>query len=419
MPFRFVHAADIHLDSPLRSLALRDPALAELVGTATRRAFDATVALCLDERVDALLLSGDLYDGDQTSMKTARFLADHLRRLHQAGIATYIIKGNHDSLSRITRELVFPDTVTVFGGRAGVRELDAPGGLRIAVHGISFAQPHAPESLLAKFRPPVPGAVNIGLLHTSLGGSPGHDPYAPCDVADLQRSGFRYWALGHIHKRSVVEGAATVVMPGIPQGRDIGEAGAGSVTLATVADDGTITLEERATGVAQFARVEVALDGVEDMRALTRLLGEALGRARDGVMAEELIARLCLTGETPLAWQLRRAPEVLRTESEAAAPPHTWIDKVELSCRPPRVATPGATDPLEELRRLMDELSGDPGFQAEVLELTEGLRKQLPAECREAFGTDEASMAAVAASATREGIEDVLARLRGGPPAAG
>src|ERR1700722_15219431 len=105
MPYRFVHAADIHLDSPLRSLALRDPDLAELIGNATRRAFTDIVDLCLTEQVDALLLAGDLYDGEQTSMKTARFLVDQIHKLDEAGVRVFIIRGNHDALSKITREL--------------------------------------------------------------------------------------------------------------------------------------------------------------------------------------------------------------------------------------------------------------------------------------------------------------------------
>src|SRR5580693_202282 len=118
LSFRFVHAADIHLDSPLRSLALRDPALADLIGNATRKAFIGVVDLCLDEQVDALLLSGDLYDGEQTSMKTARFLAEQLRRLDAADIEVFIIRGNHDALSKITKELALPENVHLFGGRA-------------------------------------------------------------------------------------------------------------------------------------------------------------------------------------------------------------------------------------------------------------------------------------------------------------
>src|SRR5450631_42243 len=137
--YRFVHSADVHLDSPLRSLALRDPRLAEFVGNASRQVFSRIVDLCLEEQVDALLLAGDLYDGEQTSMKTARFLVDQIRRLHEAEIRVFIIRGNHDALSRITKELTFPDTVKLFGGRAeAVMAPRATGDFPVAIHGLSF-----------------------------------------------------------------------------------------------------------------------------------------------------------------------------------------------------------------------------------------------------------------------------------------
>lgn len=150
MPFRFVHTADLHLDSPLRSLAMRDSELAELVADASRQALIAIVDLCLEERVDALIIAGDLYDGEQTSMKTARFLASQLERLHRAQIRVFKIRGNHDALSKIAKELVMPDTVKVFGGHAEVVEISGA-NLQVAIHGMSFAKPHAPESLLPKF----------------------------------------------------------------------------------------------------------------------------------------------------------------------------------------------------------------------------------------------------------------------------
>lgn len=154
--FRFVHCADLHIDAPLKSLALRNPELVDLVASATRRAFVATIELCLDEKVDALLIAGDLYDGDQTSMKTAGFIAAQLRRLDEAGIRTFGIRGNHDAVSRITKELVFPESVTFFKGSAAAIPLPGHNGCRdVVVHGISFPKPHAPESLLPKFKPPV------------------------------------------------------------------------------------------------------------------------------------------------------------------------------------------------------------------------------------------------------------------------
>jgi exonuclease SbcD len=421
LSFRFVHAADIHLDSPLRSLALRDGDLAELIGNATRKAFTAIVDLCLDEQVDALLLSGDLYDGEQTSMKTARFLSDQIAKLHQAGIQVFIIRGNHDALSKITKELTFPDgTVKIFGARAIPISVErAPGALPITIHGISFAEPRAPESLLSKFRPPVEGAINIGLLHTSLGGTEGHDVYAPCDLGDLQRAGFRYWALGHIHKRFAAEGAATIVMPGIPQGRDIGEAGAKSVTLVAVDDEGSICIEERRTSVAQFERVTVDLGGCEDWRDMLGLLEASLGQTRDGVESEHLVARLRVTGSTGLAWRLRRDLELFREEavSRAAGIGRTWIDKIEVECRPPAIALSGSDSaaPLDELRGLMGELPGNDAYRAEITRIAEELRAQLPPECRGALGTDAETFASLLNAVMQGGIDDALARFMPAP----
>lgn len=416
MAYRFVHAADLHLDSPLKSLALRDPDLAGLVGDATRRALINIVDLCIDERVDALLLAGDLYDGDQTSMKTARFLADQVRRLHEAGIRVFVIRGNHDAISRITRELVFPESVKVFGGRAEVLELESPSaGFPVAIHGLSFAQPHAPESLLGKYRAPTEGAVNIGLMHTSLGGASRHDPYAPCSMNDLEASGFRYWALGHVHKRFVTEGACAIVMPGMPQGRDIGEAGPKSVTLVTIGDDRSISLEERLTSVAEFNRVDVDVSGAEDWRNVVRAVEKALAEARAGVRSEHLVARVSVRGETSLAWRIRRDADLLKAEADdrASGIGRTWVEKLDIHCASPehRLREPG--DPIAELQSLIaNEISLDAAFEATLIEIAEELRGQLPPECRSMFGEDAASFKATLNMLGKEGAEEVLARLR-------
>ena len=415
MPFRFVHTADIHLDSPLRTLALREPALAELIGGATRKAFAAVIDLCLAEQVDALLLAGDLYDGEQTSMKTARFLADELKRLHEAKIRTFIIRGNHDAESRITRELTLPESVKVFGGRAEWVAL-ARGGLDVVVHGVSFAQRHAPESLLPKFRPPHDGAVNIGMLHTSLGGSPSHDRYAPCSPAELHDHGFQYWALGHIHQRFVDKGRATIVMPGNPQGRDINEAGPKSATLATIADDRTISIEERPTSAAEFRRVSVDLSHADDWRGALKRIEAALETARGGARSEHLVARLRLEGTTPLTWRLRCDVDRLAEEAAAlgAGLGATSLDKVEIACEEPRAAEAAVSDPIAELRVLMEsEVVQSKTFHDELQSIAEELRGHLPPGSREdLLGSDAQAFAKILRSLAQEGAEDVLAHLR-------
>jgi DNA repair exonuclease SbcCD nuclease subunit len=418
LAFRFVHAADIHLDSPLKSLALRNSELADLIGNATRKAFVSIVDLCLDEQVDALLLAGDLYDGDQTSMKTARFIVEQLRRLDEAGIRVFIIRGNHDALSKITKELIPPVSVKIFLGRAEAVEIpQQPGARPIWIHGMSFAQPHAPESLLPRYKPPVEGAVNIGLLHTSLDGAIGHDPYAPCSSADLQASGFRYWALGHIHKTSISQASATVVMPGIPQGRDIGEAGQKGVMLVTVTDDGDIFVEERPTSIAQFERVTVDLTGMSEWADMTRALSAALGPARHRAKSEHLVTRLRLVGTTPLAWRLRYDHDLLQTEAENQAERlgKSWIDKIEMECSSPTAGGTALSSadsvPLEDLRRLMTAVAQDQGYRDDITQFVQDFRSQLPPECRDMLGQDENAVAAFATEASMEGIEEVLARF--------
>ena len=369
------------MDSPLKTLALRDPGLAELIGNATRRAFVNIVELCLAEQVDALIIAGDLYDGDQTSMKTARFLAEQLGRLHRAGMWTFVIRGNHDNLSRITRELTFPDSVKLFTGRAEAHEFSRPRGNRpVFIHGLSFANSHAPESLLGKFKPAIADALNIGILHTSLGGAAGHDPYAPCSIQDLQATGFNYWALGHIHQRSETRGRCTVVMPGIPQGRDINEAGPKSVSLVTIGDDLDVTVEERLTSIAQFERVAVDVSGIEEWRDLVRAASKTIERARQNAVSEHAILRLRLSGTSQLAFRIRRDAELAKAELDnlAAGVGRTWIEKVEVACKPGLVQDTSG-DPLFELRDLIssDVMPSD-AFRADAAAIIEELQGHLP-----------------------------------------
>ena len=414
MAFRFVHTADIHLDSPLRSLALRNPDLAELVGDASRQAFISIVDLCLAERVDALVIAGDLYDGDQTSMKTARFLATQMARLHQAGIRVLKIRGNHDALSRISKQLVFPDTVTIFTGRP--QSIPQPaGGLDVVFHGLSFANPKAPESLLPRYPAAREGAVNIGIMHTSLAGSPGHDVYAPCSVADLHAHGFHYWALGHIHIRQVHPGASTVVMPGMPQGRDINEAGQKSVTLVTVRDDRSIEVEERLTSVAQFERLSVDVTGTVEWSEAIAQVRSSLETLRASVPSRHAVVRLGLTGSSPLSWAMVRDKDLLLAEAEQAAEQvgDTWVEKLELDLTQPKAHAPeGTADPIFELAASMRDDANSEAFRAEAKAFIQKIVADLPAEGRNFAGKDEAGLELFLDRVLASGTDLVTARLK-------
>ncbi len=409
MGFRFVHTADLHLDSPLRSLALRDADLAELIADASRTALRNIVSLCLAEQVDALLIAGDLYDGNQTSMKTARFLAAELARLDQAGIRCFIIRGNHDAESLITRELTFPPSTHVFTGRAGVEIMEAR-PRRVAIHGLSFRDRHAPESLLPKYRLPEPDALNIGLMHTSLGGAAGHDLYAPCALADLQGSGFDYWALGHIHKRldypAHAIGQSHVTMPGIPQGRDIGEAGAGSVTLVQIDDAGRITTEARVVALAGFALVCVDVRGLEQWGDLRNAIARALEDAR--LPCPHLVARLVLRGSTVLATRLRRDRDLALAEAQEIARGlgGIWVEQLvlDLGSEQPRSGALGDLAALIE-----SDILPSPAYALALEEMRAALETALPPETRKEIAEFPDAM-------IHDGVAEILAQLRGQMP---
>lgn len=416
MAFRFVHTADIHLDSPLRSLALRNAELAELVGDASRQAFTAIVDLCLAELVDALVIAGDLYDGDQTSMKTARFLASQMARLHQAGVTVYMIRGNHDAMSRITKQLVLPDTVTIFGGRCQ-SVIQSGAGVDVAFHGLSFASPKAPESLLPKYAAPQEGAANIGIMHTSLAGSPGHDVYAPCSVADLHGHGFEYWALGHIHVRQVYSGASTLVMPGIPQGRDINEAGEKSVTLVTIHDDRSVEIEERLTSVAQFDRVSVDLTGVSEWSEAIIRIRAGLEQSREGARSHYLVARLRLMGFSALSWSLMRDRDLAVAEAEQAAEQvgDTWVEKLELDLSASAVGALGdVADPTLELAQSMRANASSEAFRSEAREFVLKTIADLPPDARGFAGKDEAGLEQFLDDVLAGSVDLVAAKLKAG-----
>lgn len=411
MAFRFVHTADLHLDAPLVSLALRNPDLAAEVGVASRTALTRIIDLCLAEGVDALLIAGDLWDGTQTSAKTPRFLKQELARLSDAGIRSFILRGNHDAASKITKELEPPPLCHIFGTRPGTQMFEA-GGHSIAVHGISFAEGAVPESLLPRYPAPVAGAINIGMMHTSLNGTEGHDVYAPCRVGDLQGHGYAYWALGHIHKRAEHLGHSVVVMPGIPQGRDIGEAGAKSVTLVTCHDDGRPTLEQRTVAALRFDRACVDVTGMADWAQVVSALTAAIRAAGHVARAEEhLVLRPHLTGQTPLGFRIARDLDQLLQEAIATAEglPGLWIDKLENRTDAPTLAETRL--PADLVAIITADLPDDPGLMAALVDLAAAFVQDLPPELRNLLGEDEATLHAHCAALLAEGTAQLLPRL--------
>ncbi len=419
MSFRFIHTADIHLDSPLRTLALKDPDIAELVSNATRETFVRIIDLCINEEVDALLIAGDLFDGELHSVKTAAFFSKEMRRLTEAQINAYILRGNHDALSKLTRHLQLPDGVFVFPGKPRSFKMKEKNAV---LHGLSFAKPKVPDSLVSKYPAPVEGAINIGLLHTSLAGSGAHDTYSPCSVDDLETLGYDYWALGHIHKREVINGASgTIVMPGIPQGRHINEAGPKSVTLVDISDAHEVQTQEHFLAVTQFERLNLDLTGIVEWDKMIERVREAISATQHNVTAEHLILRIELTGETALSARMHRDLDLLEEELRQVASQCGAVhcEKIIVHTRRPRIAENTAAtasyrvaDPLQELQKIALEAKtrqhvSDQGFT----QLLKDLMRKLPPELRDSFDTDALMDDKALTLLFENGLETMLARL--------
>ena len=217
--FRFLHAADIHLDSPLKGLAGQEGNAGVRVRTATREALDQLVGLAIEEKVDFLIIAGDLYDGDWRDYKTGLFFVGQIGRLNNADIPVYLLYGNHDAESQITKRLELPDNMHVFDARKP--ETFSIVDLNVALHGQSFWQRTVTDNLVLDYPTPVSGAFNIGVLHTGLGGMGGHANYAPCSLNDLVNKGYDYWALGHVHQAATLHERPHIVYSGNLQGRHV------------------------------------------------------------------------------------------------------------------------------------------------------------------------------------------------------
>lgn len=352
--FRFLHAADTHIDSPLDGLEAYDGAPVEALRGATRRAFENLVALALDEQVAFVLLAGDVYDGDWKDFSTGLFFTRQMARLNDAGIPVYLIAGNHDAASVLTRRLSLPANVHTFSTRTA--ETQEVPGLPVVVHGRGFPNRAVPENLVPDYPAPVPGRFNVGLLHTSLTGAPGHDSYAPCALADLVQKGYDYWALGHVHQPAVLAERPWVVYAGNTQGRHVRETGARGCRLVTVDDAlDVVACEQRALDVVRWSLVTVDLGGIDREPGALSAIGDALQRASREADGRLLAARVVLTGATPLHDRLRRDLPRLRAEciaqAQIAAGEGVWIEEVEIATAP--VVDPEALAERDDLTRVV------------------------------------------------------------------
>lgn len=362
-PVRFIHTADIHLDSPLRGLSAYQDAPAERLRGATREAFSRLISTAIDGRVDFVVIAGDLYDGDWPDFNTGLFFCAEMGRLHRAGIPAFVLFGNHDAQSHMTRALRLPDNVRRFSTNAcEVHRLE---DLRVALHGRSFHVRDTTDNLVTGYGPPLRDYFNIGVLHTALEGHREHASYAPCTLQELHAKGYDYWALGHVHEHRIWTGPSTVCFPGNLQGRSIRETGRRGAVMVTVDEDRTPSVERLFVDVLRWEHLEVDVSACESVEAVSIAASRALSGLLDTDGQVPRAVRVTLAGDSPIHGELFARESELRAhvlaEIAAIGPERLWLEKVRLATRPGSRSAEGAlgTDALAELEALLAEARHD------------------------------------------------------------
>jgi len=361
--FRFLHAADLHIDSPLVGLARKSQDFASRVDDASRGAFDNLISLAIDEECAFIVIAGDIFDGQWRDYRTGLYFVDRMRRLENAGIKVYLILGNHDAENRFASRLEYAKNVHLFSPRKP--EAVPVEGLDVVIHGRSFPQRDVSENIALDYLPPVAGCFNIGLLHTSCTGREGHAPYAPCTIEQLVNHGYDYWALGHVHAREVVHEHPYIIYSGNLQGRSPREIGPKGATLVTVDDGRVVGVEERKLDVIRWFVESIDVGSCTDMPSAHAVVREQIERAKDAAAGLSVALRLRLMGRTPIHNELIRSGDRLREEIETMAAmisDEIWIEKIEFKTSP--LLSREATDPTVagRLRLIVEQFSSDPAF---------------------------------------------------------
>jgi DNA repair exonuclease SbcCD nuclease subunit len=378
MRFCFLHAADLHLGSPFQGLSLRDPALAEKLGAASREAFESLVDRALEEKIAFALFAGDIFDGDWRDASIALFFNRQVARLSRAGVPIYLLKGNHDAESVVSKSVALPDLAHEFPSRRAKTFEIAE--LRVALHGRGFADRAESGNFVVDYPAPKSGWLNIGVLHSSLDGRPGHANYAPCSLDDLRAKNYDYWALGHIHAHEVVCRDPFVVYPGNLQGRSIRECGAKGAVLVDVEDGVVAGLRRLIVDRARFC--EIVVD-VAQHDTIPKLMRGVAARVTEEVATAEgrlLAVRLRLQGASALHPQLAADPARWRDEAEAVAQ-HAGdsiaLERLLIETRAPSVSARG--DSELDLAALLDDVLADSDFFAAAQAAMQAIEAKTPA----------------------------------------
>ena len=378
MNFRFLHAADLHLGSPFLGLAQKDGEVASRFAKASRAAFEDLVTKALEEGVSFVVIAGDVFDGEWKDASIGLFFNRQLARLSNRGVPTFLVRGNHDAESVVTKSLTWPENVFEFSTRRP--EIHRVEDLRVALHGRGFPHREVVENYAVDYPEPVAGWFNIGVLHTACGRT-GHENYAPCTVADLAARGYDYWALGHIHAFEIVSRDPWTVYPGNLQGRSIRECGERGAVIVEVTDGAIAEVRRVVTDSARWAEVFVDVSPYDDETGLFRAVEAEVRPHADAAEGRLLAVRVVLAGATKLHSRLIADRDRLRDEVEAAAQrsaDDVWLERLSIDTTEPQRPPGDAALAEIDLAAALQKCEADAALRARVTDLIRTVKDKLP-----------------------------------------
>lgn len=287
---KILHAADLHLDSPFEGLSSSKAAIRR---SEQRELLYRLAELAVRERVDLVLLSGDLMDSSNTYYETGE---DLLRALRTISVPVFISPGNHDCYTEKSAycRLKFPDNVHIFTENEISCLTARSKGLR--VWGAAFTENSSPALLTGFHCEREEGLTEIMCIHGDVGSR--SSSYNPISEAELAASGMDYVALGHIHKSSglLKAGNTWYSWPGCPEGRGFDESGERYVNIVEL-ENGSCELRQVSIAARKYETLRVDVTGSEALLAIHTMLPEE---------TVSDIYRIVLTGETDTAPDMRR-----------------------------------------------------------------------------------------------------------------
>ena len=318
MTFKFIHCSDLHIDSPFKGFSSVENSLVEALRKSTYQAFQNIVELALKEKVDAVLIAGDIYDGAEKSLEAQLKFRHGLQKLSDKGIDTFIVHGNHDPLDGWSNSLEWPERVHIFSGaQMECLPVERNGVVKAHVYGISYPKRDVTENLAKKFSRGNGEGFAIGLLHSNVGSQSGHDNYAPCSMDDLIAAKMDYWALGHIHRfRILRESNPAVVYSGNSQARHMRESGEKGCCLITLNENADPLIQFIPVDAVRYIQGEVDLSGTITLEEVIHAVRSKCEYFSDQTKQRDVFIDLSLKGRTQVHSELQRGDALQGLQGE-------------------------------------------------------------------------------------------------------